>query len=538
LRREIDHQPCGTCADGTGVDRERTSPDRPAGLPDRAAGAVDVDGALGVVDVARDADLALEGYGGNGNFFVTNQGNLLIGGATAMNGVLSFGSVVITAFGSLRVEEPIQGTTLSLTTSDQATTGQDMILLALVRATIGAITLNVADSFYALPLQGTVAVTTPSTLTINVDGPLTGNADPGVGSTIFVRAALDALSLVINGGPDNDTLSLFRSWSSANNRPSTFNGQGGVDTLVGPDVGTLWSVNAINGGGLASTFAPNFSNVMNFTGVENLTGGAANDTFFFFNGGRVTGVINGGGGSNFMGYSQFGQGVVVDLRNRTATGIDQGFEGIDSITGSPFDDILIGDDGDNFLDGLGGNDTLIGLGGSDILTGGDGNDALSGGDGRDILIGGRGNDTLIGEAGDDILVAGLTTYDAVPNIGIRTDRTGLAKLRDLWNDPSATYRGRIESIVDSLLLNAQDMLPDSTKGDQMSGGSGQDWFIGRSARRTAGEVLGFVVPKAKRTPANAVPKVAIPQPVRIDGTVKKAPRIAVAPKPTTDNRNR
>ncbi|MBI1324876.1 hypothetical protein GC170_17055 [bacterium] len=481
---------------------------------------------------------ALEGYGGNGNFVVTNQGHLRIGGVSAMGGVLAFGAVTITAFGSLRVEEQIQGTTLTLTTSDQATTGQDLVLLALVRATIGAITLNAADSFYALPLQGTVAVTTPSTLTINVDGPLIGNADPGVGSTIFVRAALDALSLVINGGPDNDSLALFRSWSSANNRPSTFNGQGGIDTLLGPDVGTVWVVNAINGGGLASTFSPNFSNVMNFTGVENLTGGAASDTFFFFSGGRVTGVINGGGGSNFMGYSQFGQGVVVDLRNRTATGIDQGFEAIDSITGSQFDDILIGDEGDNFLDGLGGNDILIGMGGSDILTGGDGDDALSGGDGRDILIGGRGNDTLFGDAGDDILVAGLTTYDAVLDIGIRTDRTGLAKLRNFWNDPDTSYRVRIETIVDSLLLNGQDMLPDSTMGDRLSGGSGQDWFIGRNARRTAGEVLGFAMPKARRTPASVVRTTAIPQPVRIDTPSKKATRVAVAPKPPTESRNR
>lgn len=179
--------------------------------------------------------------------------------------------------------------------------------------------------------------------------------------------------MVINGGPDNDTLFLSRSWSSANNRPSTFNGQGGVDTLLGPDVNNVLSVSATNGGVLSSAFTPTLSSVMNFTGIENLTGAASNDSFFFL-GGRLSGVVN-GGGSNFMGYSQFGEGVMVDLRNRTATRIDQGFEAIDSITGSQFDDVLIGD---NFLDGLAGNDILIGLGGSDILTGGDGDDVIEG----------------------------------------------------------------------------------------------------------------------------------------------------------------
>ena len=47
---------------------------------------------------------------------------------------------------------------------------------------------------------------------------------------------------------------------------------------------------------------------------------------------------------------------------------------IENLTGSAFDDHLIGDNGDNVLIGLGGDDQLTGGGGDDVLDGGDGVD--------------------------------------------------------------------------------------------------------------------------------------------------------------------
>jgi Ca2+-binding RTX toxin-like protein len=43
-----------------------------------------------------------------------------------------------------------------------------------------------------------------------------------------------------------------------------------------------------------------------------------------------------------------------------------GFSSIENLTGSAFDDFLVGDDRANVLDGGAGNDTLQGLGGSEL----------------------------------------------------------------------------------------------------------------------------------------------------------------------------
>lgn len=458
--------------------------------------------------------VGLEASGGSGGITIRNQGDLRIGSVSALNGLIAAGVVDVSAVGLLRVGEPVQGSTVSLAALDLATAGQNLQVLALVKATAGAVTFNAGDDLFLLPLVGTAVASATTGIFINVDSPALGNADPGVGSTVQIGATLDSPSLAINGGPDNDVLRLTRAWTALSNRPASFNGQGGVDTLVGPDVTTTWSVSSVNGGGMASTFSTTQIPGMAFTNVENLTGGAGNDSFFFVNGGRITGQVNGGGGFNFMGYSQYTQGVVVDLSKRQATGIDNGFLAINSVTGSPYADLLIGGAGDDFLDGLGGDDILVGNGGNDILVGGDGDDKLYAGAGRDILLGGRGNDKLFGGTQGDILVAGLTVYDANPALDTRTDRVGLERVRDLWLEQQASYAGRLSSLVRSSLLRKQSLLPDSTEGDVLAGGPGRDWLIGRDARRlgvSAGEAVGFPV-LGNRLPARRVRPVAVPHP--------------------------
>lgn len=104
--------------------------------------------------------------------------------------------------------------------------------------------------------------------------------------------------------------------------------------------------------------------------------------------------------------------------------------GIETISGSEFDDVLSGDDnrnllfgraGDDELDGLGGDDeisggdgddTIKGNGGADQLSGDDGNDELRGNNAADILSGGAGADTLYGGDGDDT-IAGNSGRDTI-----------------------------------------------------------------------------------------------------------------------------
>ncbi|MHC5763544.1 calcium-binding protein [Nostoc sp.] len=80
-----------------------------------------------------------------------------------------------------------------------------------------------------------------------------------------------------------------------------------------------------------------------------------------------------------------------------------------NISGTAYDDNIVGNNGDDILfGGYGGNDKIIGGAGNDSLsTSGYGNSTLYGGDGNDTLTAsgfGNGNDSLYGGAGTDTFV--------------------------------------------------------------------------------------------------------------------------------------
>jgi Ca2+-binding RTX toxin-like protein len=75
--------------------------------------------------------------------------------------------------------------------------------------------------------------------------------------------------------------------------------------------------------------------------------------------------------------------------------------GSDTITGSYFDDKLLGFGGNDVINGGYRQDVLKGGGGNDSLFGDRGDDILSGGNGDDILSGGTGVDAMTGNAGAD-----------------------------------------------------------------------------------------------------------------------------------------
>jgi Ca2+-binding RTX toxin-like protein len=78
----------------------------------------------------------------------------------------------------------------------------------------------------------------------------------------------------------------------------------------------------------------------------------------------------------------------------------------DTVTGTNFDDFLLGGGGaDRMYGGLGG-DELSGGDGRDAIFGGNGLDYLIGGNGNDSLFGGNGQSNLQGEVGNDSLYGG------------------------------------------------------------------------------------------------------------------------------------
>jgi serralysin len=133
---------------------------------------------------------------------------------------------------------------------------------------------------------------------------------------------------------------------------------------------------------------------------------------------------------------------------------------IENLTGSAFQDILVGDDGINVLDG------------------GLGRDSLSGGAGNDTLVGGAGADSLVGSEGVDIAsyataLAGVTASLATPSVN-----TG---------DAAGDSYGSIENLTggnfnDTLIGDANANVLDSGAGkgdDTLTGGAGNDTFVFR-----------------------------------------------------------
>jgi hypothetical protein len=176
--------------------------------------------------------------------------------------------------------------------------------------------------------------------------------DGGAGADTFTVASLPFQAVDLNTGAGNDTVVLQTASGGL-----VVDGQGGTNTLVGPSASVTWIIAGDNAGNIAG--------VATFTGVEDLTGGSANDTFKLSNGKGVVGVINGGGGVNTLDYSSYTTGVTVNLTTGAATGTG-GVTNIQNVTGSPANDRITGSSASNVLNGDGGSDLLNGgSGGAD-----------------------------------------------------------------------------------------------------------------------------------------------------------------------------
>jgi hypothetical protein len=228
------------------------------------------------------------------------------------------------------------------------------------------------------------------------------------------------------GGTGSNTLDLsgFGSPVTVNLQATTATGIGGTwanfqsfkgtnttDSLIATDrTSNTWALKGSNAGTVDGA---------SFTGFANLTGGSGNDTFQFAGGAKVSGVINGGGGSNTLDYSAYTGGVKVnlgnattDLANYSATGVNGGAaNGIASIG-----TVIVGA-GNNYLTAVGATTsvTFTATGnGNNILVGGSGTSTLTAsGSGNNILIGDQGASTITGGPGYNLLIGGYTAYDTV-----------------------------------------------------------------------------------------------------------------------------
>jgi hypothetical protein len=233
----------------------------------------------------------------------------------------------------------------------------------------------------------------------------------------------------------------------------------GVDTLTGPAVAASWKVTAANRGKVDYD-----AYMLHFSGIENLTGGVAEDEFEIEATGSLSGNLDGGvTGSNSVSYTGWQNDVVLNLAtlvNGNATAVGGILRNFALVVGGS------------------GNDSFTASSSPTILAGNAGNDVLSGGSGRDILIGGEGNDKLFGNGGEDILIGGWTSYD--------NSRTALLAILSEWRSTLRNFTTRVsnlrgpgsaERLNGQYYLNVDSVFADLGD-DELTGGSNSDWFWG------------------------------------------------------------
>lgn len=222
---------------------------------------------------------------------------------------------------------------------------------------------------------------------------------------------------IINGGVGFDTVI----YDNAPTRvdlvtPNRNSGSAAGDLLIG--------VERINGGTAADEFSgDNGNNILSGGGAgdwlhgrggnDTLLGGSGNDTLVGGDGhdqmigGAGADVMRGDAGRDLVIYSS--GAVVVDLVVQALNGGDARGDllwSIENISGSVYNDRLVGNAVANTLLGNNGHDILNGRQGDDRLDGGNGNDILIAGSGNDTVIGGNGGDQLISHDGDNLLIGG------------------------------------------------------------------------------------------------------------------------------------
>ncbi len=364
------------------------------------------------------------------------------------------------------------------------------------------------------------------------DDILTGNAG---NDTLLGGSGNDTLI----GGVGSDVLDGGTGINTADYSAST----AGINVFLDGSVGyggdttgdTLAKIQVVIGSASADGLTGSTAN-------ETLLGGLGNDTL---TGGGGADVLDGGGGVDTANYSTSATAVTVSLLSGTGTAGDalgDTLISIEAITGSAFNDSLIGGTGDESLDGGANNDTLVsslgadtlnggtgfdtadyslstaainialdgstghggyaegdvlngieqvyGSGYGDVITGSVGDDILYGFDGNDTLSGGIGNDLLYGGNGDDVLIGGAGADTLEGGAGYNTanyQTSALAVAVDLSTGTGSAGDAQgdvLISIQDVVGSNFGDTLVGGASGSQLEGRDGNDLLTGGAGSDT------------------------------------------------------
>jgi len=187
-----------------------------------------------------------------------------------------------------------------------------------------------------------------------------------------------------------------------------------------------------------------------FEGIDHMDGGEGEDTVSYHHPYATTGVqVNLESGKGVSGYAQ-----------------GDTYKNIENISGSKFDDVLIGDQKDNVIRGMEGNDIIRGGGGNDVLIGDSGYNKLYGESGDDKFILGMGDNEVEGGDGIDTVSYQYSNFGVTVDLNEKTGQVG-----KYFED---TYK-EIENAIGS---NYNDHLTGDEKNNRLVGLDGDDIIEG------------------------------------------------------------
>lgn len=318
----------------------------------------------------------------------------------------------------------------------------------------------------------------------------------------------------LDGGSGLDTASYVHATHGVTANLAT--GKASISGGLGTD--TLISIENLTGTDYADTLTGD-------AGANILVGGSGDDILV---GGGGADTLDGGDGTDTASYQGASSYVVTSLTaglaDITARGDAAGdsFTHIENLTGSSYDDTLIGDTAANTLTGGDGDDVLEGMGGSDFLNGGSGTDTASylhasagvtasltsglssvtaagdaaddtyssienitgsayadtliGSSGVNILVGNEGDDTLEGLAGADVLSGGdgvdTASYTHAESGVVASLTVGLVVQK---GDAAGDTYSSIENLTGS---GYDDTLIGNMVANVLTGGAGDDKLEG------------------------------------------------------------
>lgn len=287
-----------------------------------------------------------------------------------------------------------------------------------------------------------------------------------------------APTLVMDGGDGDDILSLAGGAGTGAGRQGSLLGQAGNDLLLGGVAGSTHDgglgTDEVDYTGATQLESANLSTgttthqgggTDTLAGIENLTGSPGDDLIV---GNGADNVIDGGDGDDTIDFSA-ASAMNVDLRVGSSVGDGtDALSSIENVIGSPFADHLVGGDGANRLDGGPGDDKIDGVGGDDTLTGGDGTDTVSFQSATDGVAVSLKKGTANGAGADTLAgfenVVGTPAADEIHGDGARNRLDGR-------RGPDQLFGG-----------GGADIIQGGDGNDLLFGQSGNDLLLGDSAK--------------------------------------------------------